>query len=125
MHALEGGVVRRKRRRSRRPTLKREPAILFYPKFALEMARKAFNYWLGFRQEKALLKRIVNDPDRYNYTDVALQKATEEELDTLDMFQKTRGGIDVVAKKHRYDETLKAAKALEPVPVREEIPSLI
>jgi hypothetical protein len=44
-----------------------------------------------------------------------LQKATEEELDSLDMFQKTRGGVEAVAKKHRYDE-FKAAKSLETIP---------
>jgi tRNA A37 methylthiotransferase MiaB len=114
VHTLEGGVVRRKRRKSRRPTLKREPAILFYPKFAFESLRKGFNYWSGFRKQKALLKRIVNDPARYSYTDLSLQKATEEELDSLDMFQKTRGGVEAVAKKHRYDD-FKAAKALETI----------
>jgi hypothetical protein len=117
VHTLEGGVIRRKRRRSRRPTLKREPALVFYPKFTIESARKLFNYWRGFRKEKAVLKRVVNDPERYNYTDLALQKATVEELDSLDMFQKTRGGIDVVAKKHRFDEAVKAAQALDPVSV--------
>ena len=116
VHTLEGGIIRRKRRRSRRPTLKRQPAILFYPGFVLETARKAYSYWRGFRTEKAVLKRVVNDPDRYKYTDLALQKATEEELDSLDMFQKTRGGVAAVAKKHRYDEIIKAAKSLETVP---------
>ena len=115
VHTLEGGVVRRKRRKSRRPTLKREPALLFYPKFVFESLRKGFNYWSGFRKQKALLKRIVNDPERYSYTDLSLQKATEEELDSLDMFQKTRGGVEAVAKKHRYDD-FKAAKALETTP---------
>ena len=62
VHTLEGGVVRRKRRKSRRPTLPIEPAWLFYPKFAFESARKAWRYWRGFRREKALLKRIVDDP---------------------------------------------------------------
>ena len=37
VHTLEGGILRRKRRRSRRPGLPIEPAILFYPKFALEI----------------------------------------------------------------------------------------
>ena len=95
--------------------MKREPVLLFYPKFVIESARKGFNYWRGFRKEKALLKRIVNDPARYRYTDLSLQKASEEELDSLDMFQKTRGGVEAVAKKHRYDD-FKAAKSLETIP---------
>jgi hypothetical protein len=115
VHTLEGGVVRRKRRRSRRPTLRREPAFIFYPKFVVGSARKAFNYWRGFRQQKSLLQRIINDPERYNYSDLSLQKATEEELDSLDMFQKTRGGVEAVARKQRSDE-FKAAKPLETIP---------
>jgi hypothetical protein len=114
VHTLEGGVIRRKRRRSRRPTLKRVPAIVFYPSFALETARKIFSYWRGYHRQKTILKRIVNDPARYSYTDLSLEKATEEELDSLDMFQKTRGGVEAVAKKHRYDD-FKAAKALETI----------
>ena len=35
VHTLEGGVVRRKRRRSRRPTLKLEPAIALLPEVRL------------------------------------------------------------------------------------------
>ena len=52
VHTLEGGVARRKRRRSRRPGLKREPAIVFYPNLALEMMRKAFSYWSGYQKAK-------------------------------------------------------------------------
>ena len=32
------------------------------------------------------------------------------------MFQKTRGGVAAVAKKHRYDEIIKASKSLETIP---------
>ena len=38
---------------------------MFYPKFAAECARKAWNYWRGIRHAKALLQRIVSDPERY------------------------------------------------------------
>ncbi len=116
VHTLEGGVARRKRRRSRRPGMKREAAIVFYPSLALEMMRKGFSYWRGYQRQKAITKRVVNDPARYRYTDLALQKPTAEELDSFDMFQKTRGGIAAVAKKHRLDESAKAAKELETIP---------
>jgi radical SAM superfamily enzyme YgiQ (UPF0313 family) len=116
VHTLEGGVVRRKRRRSRRPTMKREVALIFYPKLALEMGRKAFSYWRGYRRQNAIVKRVMNDPARSSYTDLALQKTTDEELDNLDMFQKTRGGMEAVARKHRLEESTRAAKSLETVP---------
>src|SRR6185503_4735693 len=81
VHTLEGGVVRRKRRRSRRPTLPLEPAWLFYPKFAFESAAKAWRYWRGFRREKALLKRVTGDPARWDYEDLATRPLAHNELE--------------------------------------------
>jgi radical SAM superfamily enzyme YgiQ (UPF0313 family) len=111
VHTLEGGVVRRKRRRSRRPTLKREPAILFYPKFAFESVRKLARYYWGFRREKALLKRVVEDPARFDYVDLATRPLGHEELAALDLFHETRGGAEAVEKQHRQDVLLETVRA--------------
>src|SRR6185503_16613225 len=111
VHTLEGGVVRRKRRKSRRPTLPLEPALLFYPKFAWESARKAWRYWRGFRQEKALLKRVLNDPARWAYEDLAIRPLNHNELEALDLFHETRGGEEAVAKQHRQEALIEAVKA--------------
>ena len=111
VHTLEGGVVRRKRRLSRRPGLPIEPALLFYPKFALESARKAWNYWRGFRRAKALLKRIENDPARHDYTDLATRPLEDNELKALDLFHETRGGAEAVEKQHRQDVLLESVRA--------------
>ncbi|HMG47917.1 MAG TPA: radical SAM protein [Allosphingosinicella sp.] len=111
VHTLEGGVVRRKRRKSRRPTLPIEPAWLFYPKFAWESARKAFNYWRGFRREKALLKRVLGDPSRHDYTDLATRPLGHNELEALDLFHETRGGEEAVAKQHRQDALIESVRA--------------
>ena len=111
VHTLEGGVVRRKRRRSRRPTLPIEPAWLFYPKFAWESARKALSYWRGFRREKALLKRVLADPGRHDYSDLATRPLGHNELEALDLFHETRGGEEAVAKQHRQDALLESVRA--------------
>jgi hypothetical protein len=111
VHTLEGGVIRRKRRKSRRPSFRREPALLFYPKFALETARKLASYWWGFRQEKKLLKRVLNDPARYDYTDLATRPLRHNELEALDLFHETRGGAEAVEKKHRQEAIFEAVRA--------------
>ena len=112
MHTLEGGVVRRKRRKSRRPTLAaRARASLFYPKFAFESARKAWNYWRGFRKAKGLLKRIVNDPARYDYSDLATRPLGHNELAALDLFHETRGGEAAVEKQARQEALLESVRA--------------
>jgi radical SAM superfamily enzyme YgiQ (UPF0313 family) len=111
VHTLEGGVVRRKRRRSRRPGMPIEPALIFYPKFAWESARKAWRYWRGFRREKALLKRILADPDRHAYEDLATRPLGHNELEALDLFHETRGGEEAVAKQHRQEALIETVRA--------------
>jgi radical SAM superfamily enzyme len=111
VHTLEGGVVRRKRRLSRRPGLPIEPAILFYPKFAWQSARKGWRYWRGFRREKALLRKVIGDPERHAYTDLATRPLEDNELKALDLFHETRGGEEAVEKQHRQDVLLESVRA--------------
>ena len=113
VHVLEGGVVRRKRRKSRRPTLPLEPAVLFYPKFAFESLRKGWSYWRGFRRGKALLKRITTDPARGDYSDLATCPLGDNELKALDLFHETRGGEAFVARKARHDAIIEAAQVVQ------------
>jgi len=110
VHVLEGGVVRRKRRLSRRPGLPVEPAVLFYPRFAFESLGKAWRYWRGFRKAKGLLKRIVADPARRDYEDLATRPLGHNELEALDLFHETRGGEEAVAKAHRQDALLESVR---------------
>jgi hypothetical protein len=111
VHTLEGGVIRRKRRKSRRPGMKREPALLFYPKFAAESLRKAWSYWRGFRKAKGLLKRIVEDPARWDYDDLATRPLGHNELESLDLFHETRGGEEAVAKVARQEALMESVRA--------------
>jgi len=111
VHTLEGGVIRRKRRRSRRPTMKREPAIVFYPKFAWESARKAWRYWRGFRWQKQVLKRVLADPARWDYEDLAIRPLAANELAALDLFHETAGGEAAVEKARRQEARIEAVQA--------------
>ena len=110
LHALEGGIIRRKRRRARRPSFRREPAWLFYPRFAAESAVKFLRYVRAYRREKALIKRILADPARYDYTDVALQPPTADEFETLGLFQETGGGAQAVAKQIRQETLIESVR---------------
>ncbi|HYD38432.1 MAG TPA: radical SAM protein [Allosphingosinicella sp.] len=112
LHALEGGILRRRHRRSRRPGFRREPALTFYPRYAIETAVKLFRYVRAFRREKALIRRILADPARWDYSDVSLQPPSPEEFETLGLFQETGGGAEAVAKKLRQDELLASTRAV-------------
>jgi radical SAM superfamily enzyme YgiQ (UPF0313 family) len=111
LHALEGGVFRRKRRRARRSGFRREPAFTFYPRHVLDSAAKVLRYLRGYLRAKALIRRILADPERYEYTDVAVQPATAEEFDSLGLFQDTDGGTAAVAKKIRQESLIELARA--------------
>ena len=74
---LEGGYLRRKYRKDRRPTLPVESPLVFYPRYVadfiskhLKLARLIWRYGRFRRQ----LKR---DPDARKYSDLALARASD------------------------------------------------
>jgi tRNA A37 methylthiotransferase MiaB len=111
VHPLESGIARRRRRRSRRPGLPLEPALLFYPRFVAESLSKAARYIRRYRAWKNMCDLILGDPQRLNYTDIAIRPVSAEELETLDLFQETTGGEAYVARKAKHDAIIEAATA--------------
>jgi hypothetical protein len=111
--------------------LKPESPWVFYPRYALETAVKAFRYWRGFQAEKKIVRRVMNDPRRGDYTDLALQRADPEELANFDLYQQTTGGAEAVAKKLGQEalfDRVRAAGKMEPAaagdPRRSATPTL-
>ena len=103
VHPLEGGAFRMKFRRDRRHGLPRENPLIFYPRYLGEIVRKAWGYWSVYRQHKKILEEILQAPDRWTYSDLAIAPSREEELDTLELYKATRGGDAAVAKKRKED----------------------
>jgi hypothetical protein len=110
VHPLEGGYFRLKHRRDRRPGLPRESVLSFYPRFAWETVRKHF--WAAFwiLQMSWRRRRIHRDPQRKSFSDLALQAGAADDLDNLEMFQATRGGVAAVVKKRAEDGARAALK---------------
>ena len=125
VHPLESGYFRLKFRRDRRPTMPRESALVFYPRYAWETVRSHFwmGYWL-LRMNRARW-RIKADAKRKAYTDLALSTQGEGEFDELSLFTETRGGQGAVAKKRQQvaarAQVLAAASA---EPVRQSVSAL-
>jgi len=111
LHAMEGGVLRRKRRRSRRPAFRRELPGLFELRYALETAAKAWRYWRMYRNAARIVRKVEADPDRLAYADLAITPVSAEELGTLDLFHETAGGEAFLARKLKQDAILEAAQA--------------
>jgi hypothetical protein len=103
VHPLEGGAFRLKFRRDRRHGLPREGRIGFYLRYGMETAAKAWGYLKVYRQSKAILKKVISDPERWNYRDVAITEPEELEFDSLDLYHATDGGEGALARKRRED----------------------
>jgi len=90
VHPLQGGKLRRKYRRDRRPGMPPESAWVFYPRYALETASKVARlgalYW-RFRNVRA---RVESDPRKDEYTDVAITPAAEDDVEVLSLFEGVR-----------------------------------
>ncbi len=86
VHPLQGGYLRRKYRKDRRPTFQLESPFVFYPRYLADLVSKhaklAKQIW-RFGRLRMALKR---DPEARNYTDLALTPVVDGELDTPDLF---------------------------------------
>ena len=103
VHPLEGGAFRRKSRRDRRYGLPLESPFVFYPRYADEIADKTRGYWSVYRRARAILKEVLNAPDRWTYSDIAIAPSGEDEFDRLDLYHATAGGESALAYKRRQD----------------------
>jgi hypothetical protein len=86
VHPVEGGLLRVKARRNRRPGLPVEPVWKFYPRYYSEVVGKMLRWaWLYGRLRKIYLG-IKHDPKRKEYTDLAITPVAEDELETHELF---------------------------------------
>jgi tRNA A37 methylthiotransferase MiaB len=86
IHPLDGGFLRLRSRRERRPSLPRESPLVFYPRHAWRTfynQARLLALVLRFRRVRQDIKR---DPDSRTYTDVALTPVQEPELAALELF---------------------------------------
>ena len=82
---LQGGYLRRKYRKDRRPTLPVENPFVFYPRYTFDLVRKHFKMaQLAWRFHR-FKKRLERDVDAPGYRDVALTPDAEEIPDTLEV----------------------------------------
>ena len=104
VHPLEGGIVRLKFRKDRRRDRPIEPVGVFHLKLAAEFARKLWIYgsrtWRAWR----IASKVINDPKRREYMDVALTPVAADDFEKLAMFHDTAGGEAAVAKRRGEDQ---------------------
>jgi hypothetical protein len=103
VHPLEGGAFRLKFRRDRRHGLPRENPLIFYPRYAADIVRKAAGYLRVYFKAKKSLKEALEAPDRWTYSDLAITPPGDDEFEALDLFHATAGGEEALARMRRDD----------------------
>jgi len=85
VHPLQGGLVRRKYRKDRRPTLPRENAFVFYPRywgnFVYKHLKLAQTYW----RFRGFVKELKSNPESRSYVDTALTPEREQTAEMLEL----------------------------------------
>jgi hypothetical protein len=75
VHPLQFGYVRRKLRAQRREGMPIVNPLLFYPWRAYDFLKVAGQWFNHARRHRAILKRVLADPQGHAYTDEALSKS--------------------------------------------------
>lgn len=110
IHPLEGGFLRLKFRRDRRPELPRESPLTFYPKLGVELVTKQISWAYLYLRLYRMYSRLKKDPRRFEYTDLAITPVTDDELETREMFQ-TAEARSFVVKIRRVEKMRTGAAA--------------
>ena len=82
---LQGGYLRRKYRKDRRPTMPVESPLVFYPRYIGGLFYKHFKMAQLAWRFHWFKERLERDADAKNYSDVALTPDSETEAETLEM----------------------------------------
>jgi hypothetical protein len=98
VHPLEGGYLRRKRRKERRPGMPLENPLAFYPKYWAGLVVKHIKIARLVLRMRKVRSTIKADPKSREYMDLALTPVTGEDLQELDMFSSSDTTKAVAAK---------------------------
>src|SRR5215831_10907790 len=110
IHPLEGGWLRMKFLRDRRPELPRESAIGFYSKFMAESLVKQVRWAHLYLRLYRKYSKLKKDPRRFEYMDLAITPVTDDEIETREMFQ-TEEARSYVVKIQRVEKMRSGAAA--------------
>lgn len=113
IHPLEGGFIRRKSRRDRRPTFPIESRWTFYPKFAWELIRDHVRWARLYLSLLPACIRIRRDENRREYMDLSLSPVDDEGLEDMRIVAETRGGVAALERSRRLKGATRGENATE------------
>jgi hypothetical protein len=87
VHPLQGGYLRLKVRRTRRPGSPPDPTLLFYPRYWTGTFAKFGRFVALVWRVNRIRRRVLRERSDNTYTDVAIAKLPQEAEDRLEMMQ--------------------------------------
>ena len=117
-HDRAGGRASARRRRFPAQIPPRPPAaacrwnrrFVFYPRYWGGIAVKAWHYSRFFLRTRRILKEVLNAPDRWTYTDLAIAPPRDDEFEQLSLYHATSGGEAALARKALGDSIRDSAR---------------
>lgn len=110
VHPQQCGYFRLKDPLQRRPGFRRWPAILHYPRFALESLIKYARFGLYGWKLHRMRKQVQKDPANKTYTDFAIQPVEDAEEENLEIFNLNDASREAVAKAKRQKEIVEKTR---------------
>jgi hypothetical protein len=111
MHPLEGGLIRRKVRRDRRPGFPVENPLVFYPKLAVEYIAKYAGAFAMHRRYRRILTKVQAEADPERYMDTAMSPVEQGEEENLQLFTATVSAQEFVKKRRALAEKRRKVSA--------------
>jgi len=113
VHSLQGGYLRRKYRRERRPTLPRESPFLFYPRYVIDLAWKHMRLARQIVRLGRCRQQLKRDPRAREYSDLALTPVRADDFDCYEMFSTSEAAKSEVSKlRHPSDSGMERKAVL-------------
>ncbi|MGH6922355.1 MAG: B12-binding domain-containing radical SAM protein, partial [Propylenella sp.] len=111
VHPVEGGYIRRKVRTERRPGMKIENPLVFYPKRAVDFAWKSLQWGRLLWTVRRIARKVEADPAKRQYMDASLTPVVDdrEAFDELEMIHTHAASANKLqrANIHVHDEETK------------------
>jgi hypothetical protein len=101
LHPLQWGIFRIKHRRDRRSGLPIESPIVFYAKYAADIARKVTIVARRWRHLTRILNKVEADPDAKLYMDEALTAVAEEDAEHMELYTQNVAARTAVERERR------------------------
>jgi Radical SAM superfamily len=110
VHPLQGGYLRRKYRKERRPALPIESPFIFYPRYVADLAWKHLRLLRQIVRLGRHRQQLKRDPKARDYTDLALTPVLVDEFDSYEMFSTTDAAKSEVSRLRHPSESAAVRK---------------